>query len=73
MLAEPKCYTRHCKHFLGVTSLDGTELTERPYCKAFKLGIPSEIAYGDNLHLTPLENQGNSIVYEKGLFEWEEK
>ena len=51
MLMEPKCYTRNCVHFLGIIS-DGPEdeIDERPNCKAFPDGIPSEIAYGCNLH-----------------------
>lgn len=65
MLAEPKCWTRQCKHYLGVIQPDGTELTETNSCKAFPKGIPSEIAYGNNLHDKPLKDQGNSIVYER--------
>jgi hypothetical protein len=65
MLAPPNCYLRKCVHYLGVVQPDGTELTERPNCRAFPQGIPEEIAYGPNLHLTPLPDQGNSIVYER--------
>lgn len=32
-------------------------------CKAFK-NIPDEILLGDNMHLRPLKDQGNDIVYE---------
>ena len=32
-------------------------------CKAFPDGIPDKITYGDNLHLEPLKDQGNDIVY----------
>lgn len=53
MLAEPHCNMRACKHFVGVSQEDGTEMTEVVVCKAFPKGIPSEIAYGDNLHLAP--------------------
>jgi hypothetical protein len=65
MLAEPKCYTRRCKHFLGVKWYGDEESTENNYCEAFPDGIPQEIAYGDNKHLKPLSDQGNEIVYEK--------
>lgn len=40
-------------------------IPEAWFCNAFPEGIPDEIAYGDNLHLVPLENQGNDIVFEK--------
>lgn len=53
MLMEPRCSMRACKHFTGVSQEDGTEMTEVVVCKAFPKGIPSEIAYGDNLHLAP--------------------
>ena len=66
MLAEPKCYSRSCKHFLGVSQPDGTEMTERVICEAFPNGIPEEIAYGDNKHDEPMPNQSNDIVFEKG-------
>lgn len=66
MLAEPKCFTRSCKHYQGVLQPDGTELTEVNYCDAFPKGIPREIAYGDNPHQTPLPGQKNNIVYEFG-------
>jgi len=64
MIAEPNCYKRHCKHFIGIKN-DGTEINERVYCEAFPDKIPYEIAYGNNKHLVPLKNQGNNIVYEK--------
>ena len=65
MLAEPTCWTRKCKHYLGIIQPDGTEMTETNYCKAFPKHIPSEIAYGDNKHLKPLPGQNNDIVFEK--------
>lgn len=64
-MEEPKCWTRRCKHFLGVKQDNEEEETERVVCEAFPDGIPEEIAYGDNLHLKPLEGQGNEIVYEE--------
>lgn len=65
MLIPPNCFIRKCKHYLGITQSDGTEKTEKNYCKAFPKGIPKEIAYGDNEHLVPLKGQGNEIVYVK--------
>ena len=65
MLMEPKCWTRNCKHFIGVSQPDGTEMTERHVCKAFPDMIPSEIAYGDNSHTEPYPGD-NGIQYEKG-------
>lgn len=65
MLAEPKCYTRKCKHFLGVYQPDDTERFEVVNCEAFPEGIPDNIAYGDNLHEIPTDDQLNEIVYEK--------
>jgi len=64
MLAEPRCWTRKCKHYIGVIQPDGTELTEMNSCKAFPDHIPVEIAYGDNRHRKPLSNQGNEIIFE---------
>ena len=71
MLAEPSCYRRHCKHFLGVIQPDDTEMTETNYCRAFPDRIPTEISYGRNKHRKPLPDQGNDIVYERGKFDWE--
>ena len=51
MRAKLKCYTRRCRHFIGVTQPDGTEEPGRVACKAFPDGIPEEIAYGDDPHL----------------------
>jgi len=69
-LQEPECYKRQCIHFIGVKTIE-EETEEHPeidvnYCEAFPAGIPDDIAYGDNLHLKPVDNQGNDIVYEKG-------
>jgi hypothetical protein len=65
MLAEPTCYKRKCKHYLGVKWFAAEESSENNICKAFPDGIPQEIAYGTNQHLKPLPDQGNDIVYEK--------
>lgn len=65
MLAEPKCYRRKCKHFIGVHQPDGTEETERVICKAFPDRIPDIIAYGDNKHDTVIPGQVGEYVFEK--------
>ena len=65
MLAAPKCWTRKCKHYIGVIQPDDTEMTETNSCKAFSKGIPNEIAYGNNLHRKPLPDQGNDIIFER--------
>ena len=64
MLQEPKCFTRRCKHYLGVIQPDGTEMTETNYCKAFPESIPNEIAYGDNDHTKPFPGD-NGIQFEE--------
>lgn len=62
MIATPECWSRGCIHYIGVKN-DGNEATERVCCSAFSNGIPDEIAYGDNEHLTPLPDQKNEIVF----------
>jgi len=64
MLANPECYKRKCKHFIGVKQPDGTEMSERVYCKAFPDGIPYDIAYGDNRHTEPYKGD-HGIQYER--------
>lgn len=65
MLAEPKCFTRHCVYYQGISSRTGNEMGEFPYCDAFPMGIPREIAYGNNSHSAPLPKQKNQIVYKR--------
>lgn len=65
MLEEPRCWTRKCRHYIGVIQPDGTEKTETNACAAFPDGIPHEIAFGDNPHETVFPGQKNNIVYEK--------
>jgi len=67
MLAEPKCFQRRCRHFLGAKYADPKlgEESEHLYCKAFPDGIPEEVAYGENKHKTPLKGQGNNVVFEQ--------
>lgn len=64
MIRIPKCFIRDCLHFQGVSQPDGTEMIELVICKAFPDGIPNEISYGKNLHLKPLSEQKNNIVFE---------
>ena len=63
MLREPRCFTRECKHFLGVNDVD-QEVDQLVVCKAFPKGIPDDIAYGDNSHLKPVKGD-HGIQYEK--------
>jgi len=64
MLAEPICYKRKCKFFIGVKN-DGDESTERYYCKAYPDNIPNDILSGEDKHLTIRDDQQNTIVYER--------
>jgi hypothetical protein len=68
MLPEANCYQRGCRHFLGVRSgpEDAIEMGQRYVCSAYPDGIPSEIAYGEDKHLTPRPGQVDGIVFEKG-------
>jgi hypothetical protein len=63
MLAPAKCEERKCKSFIGVSQPDGTEDSERYYCKAFPEGIPFEIVFGNNAHTKPFPGD-NGIQYE---------
>lgn len=62
LLVEPECVKRNCKHFVGVNK----DANGRPFvvCAAFPTGIPKEISYGTNKHLTPYPGD-NGIQYEK--------
>ena len=64
MLNQPNCFSRDCKHYLGIKN-NGDETTERNYCKAFLDKIPDRIAYGDDLHLIIADDQDNNIIFEK--------
>ena len=70
MLAEPKCFPRRCRWFMGVKTLPNTDIPENaelyqvPYCQAFPNGIPAEIAYGHNDHTEPYPEDGG-IRFEK--------
>jgi len=63
MLEEPKCWLRGCKHYLGISQPDGTELSEVNYCEAFPDGIPWEIAHGTNPHDEVFPDQAGDIVF----------
>lgn len=63
MPIEPRCSVRNCIHFVGMSG-DEDETKQRPICSAFPKGIPDEIAYGKNKHLTPYPGDGG-IQYEK--------
>jgi len=65
MLAEPNCFTRRCKHFLGIKWFGDEESTENNFCTAFPEGIPSEIAYGKNDHSTKHPDQVGDYLYKK--------
>ncbi len=65
-LLEPRCWTRRCVHYIGVKEfIPEDEMSQDHYCEAFLDGIPNEISYGKNLHLKPLKDQRNDIVFEK--------
>lgn len=66
MIQEPKCFTRGCRWFIGVKKLKkGDESSEVVICAAFKKGIPNDIAYGDNLHLSKREDQSGNYTFEE--------
>ncbi len=63
MINEPKCRARSCKHYRGIVGEE--DQGQRPICAAFPDGIPDEIAYGNNLHLSPVAGD-RGLMYEKG-------
>ena len=65
MITEPKCFTRKCKHFIGVKQDNEDESTERVVCEAYPDGIPDDIAYGDDLHEFIRTDQSNTITFEE--------
>ena len=64
MIPEPECSKRDCKHFIGIEQPNDDESIELVVCKAFPKGIPDDIAFGDNLHTSPVDGD-NGIQYEK--------
>ena len=58
---EPICKQRQCRHFSGMIEFGMQQepgFVQVPTCRAFPRGIPREIAYGKNLHLTPFKDDG---------------
>ena len=53
MIGPPICFLRNCRHYIGISKPDGTELTEIPVCSAFPNGIPEGILIGENKHTSP--------------------
>jgi len=66
MIEPPNCFKRSCKHYTGVWSESDEEFDEVAACKAYPEGIPDDIAYGDDRHLTVRADQDNDIVFEQG-------
>ena len=62
MTATPHCYERKCKFYIGVKG--DSERSQRNICAAFPSGIPDEIAYGNNLHLTSIKGD-RGIQYQR--------
>ena len=67
MINTPRCFSekRKCVHFIGIKQSDGTEESEIVICKAFPSGIPSVIAYGNNLHEKVEKGQTGTFVFEE--------
>jgi hypothetical protein len=61
MIKTPRCFERECKHFTGV--IGRWERDQLVACAAFPEGIPDDVAYGDNLHLEPIDGD-HGIQYE---------
>lgn len=62
---EPQCSKRGCRHLTGATTSGRGEIGQRAACHAFPEGIPDDIAYGDNLHLTVDPRQVGEVVFER--------
>lgn len=68
-LDDVECFTRECKHFQGL-HLNIQESNKMwfvnivPFCKAFPLGIPEGIAFGDEKHAVHVEGD-HGIIYER--------
>lgn len=69
MIITPKCFERNCIYYLGVKQDNEDEKTERVFCSAYLDGIPDEIAYGDDKHLTVRDDQDNQVTYESNTDE----
>lgn len=64
MVVVPECAMK-CKNWLGVKNF-GKEVEEddRPICKAFPEGIPTDVIDTPEDHKKPLPEQSNGIVFE---------
>lgn len=62
MINQPRCHERGCIHFVGAKGKK--EIDQVVVCTAFPDGIPDDIAYGDNLHLEPVDGD-NGIQFEE--------
>lgn len=58
MLPECRCRKRGCKFYKGISTS-----VYKHYCKAFYEGIPDEIAYGNDEHLTVRKGQSKSVYF----------
>lgn len=55
--AQPECFRRKCKHFVGITK-------GQYVCTAFPNRIPDDIAFGPSLHIVKRRGDGG-ITFEK--------
>lgn len=66
--AAPECWKRNCRWYEGLRDLEPIgEPSQVHVCPAFPKGIPSEITYGDNKHLTVHPDQVGEVVYEEAV------
>lgn len=56
--AISKCQIRKCKRFIGIV---GPGINALYVCDAFPLGIPDDILFGNNLHLSPVAGDGGLL------------
>lgn len=65
MMTQPRCSVRQCIFFEGIAEMaPGDETSQVPVCAAFPKGIPADISYGENKHLTVQPGQDAKITYE---------
>ena len=64
-LELPNCRARGCAHWIGIRKKGEDEATERPCCAAYPEGIPEEIAYGHDQHMTLRGDETKDLVFEK--------
>ena len=65
MLTRPECLARNCVYWIGIEMKGDDESTERPYCRAYPDGIPEEIAYGNDKHLSLRGDEVEEVFYEE--------